>query len=171
MFPMLLRAALAVLLSFTLPCPAGVTAKPVGTKATAAAVSGRVVGITDGDTLAVLIDQTPVKIRLEGIDAPEKRQAFGSASKAALSALVAGCTVSIAPTGKDRYGRTLARVHCGGVDVGREMIRQGMAWHFIRYNQDADLAGAEMAARGAKRGLWADKAPVAPWEWRKARAE
>lgn len=140
------------------------TAPPVSAPAKTAA---QVVGVQDGDTLTAMMAGKPVKIRLEGIDAPEKRQAFGNAAKDALAALVAGRTVHLAATGKDRYGRTLARVYADGKCVNLAMVRQGMAWHFLRYNKDADLAAAESAARKAKRGLWTDKNAVAPWDWRK----
>ena len=106
-------------------------------------------------------------VRLEGIDAPELGQAHGKPAKASLAALVAKRTVHLAVTGKDRYGRTLARVNVGGADACVSMVRQGMAWHFTKYSQAADLAAAEAGARKAKRGLWADKAPIAPWDWRK----
>ena len=142
----------APLLAGTRPVPTAATTAP-------AKVAGRVVGIHDGDSLTVLIARQQVKVRIEGIDAPEHRQSFSAASKEALSALVAGRTVHIAATGKDRYGRTLARVYADGADVGREMIRRGFAWHFLRYNKEKDLAAAEIEARQLRRGLWADVAP------------
>lgn len=128
-----------------------------------------VVGITDGDTLPAIVDGRQIKVRLNGIDAPEKKQAFGNASKRALSDLAFGTRVSIVPLGKDRWGRTIAEMFT--VDrqrVGLELVRQGMARHFVKYAPaDLELAEAEKAARAGKRGLWSDGAPVAPWDWRK----
>ena len=117
----------------------------------------------------MILDSKETSIRLEGIDAPELGQPSGKAAKQALSALVFGQVATIKPLEKpDRYGRTLARVFVDGTDVNLEMIRQGMAWHFTTYSKEAALADAEKEARAAKRGLWADREPVAPWEWRKA---
>lgn len=135
----------------------------------AGAVPAEVVGVTDGDTLTAIVNDRQIKVRLNGIDAPEKKQAFGDASKRALSDLVFGQRVSIVPLGKDRWGRTIAEVFTvGGRRVGLAMVSQGMAWHFVRYAPtDLPLADAEKAARAGKRGLWAEGAPVPPWEWRK----
>ncbi len=143
-------------------------AAPVPVVLPAGAVPADIVGVTDGDTLTAIVDGRQLKVRLNGIDAPEKKQAFGNASKRALSDLVFGQRVSIVPLGKDRWGRTIAEVFT--VDrqrVGLVMVRQGMAWHFVKYAPaDLPLADAEKAARAGKRGLWADAAPVSPWEWR-----
>ena len=127
-----------------------------------------VVGITDGDTLTAIVDGRQIKVRLDGIDAPEKKQPFGNASKRALSDLVFGQRIFIVPLSKDRWGRTIAEVFTvGGRRVGVAMVSQGMAWHFVKYApNDLPLADAEKSAKAGKRGLWADRAPVAPWEWR-----
>lgn len=131
------------------------------------AVAGRVVGITDGDTITVRTAAGTLKIRLAGIDAPEKRQPYGSKAKEALGKMLAGREVRLIDEGKDVYGRTLARVIAGGIDVNAAMVRQGYAWHFVKYDKSADLAAAEREARKAKRGLWADDSPVPPWTFRK----
>lgn len=128
--------------------------------------TGKAVGISDGDTLTVLVDRMQVKIPLEGIDAPEKSQAFGSKAKQALTDLVAGKSVEVHKTGEDRYGRTLARVIVDGQDVSESMIAQGFAWHYKKYSKDETLANLEDTARNAKRGLWADANPLPPWEFR-----
>lgn len=115
------------------------------------------------------MDGRQIKLRLNGIDAPEKKQPFGNASKRALSDLVFGQRVSIVPLSKDRWGRTIAEVFTvSGRRVGLAMVSQGMAWHFVKYAQgDLSLADAQKEARAGKRGLWTDAAPAAPWEWRK----
>ncbi len=135
---------------------------------TPASASGiQLVGVTDGDTITVKMDGKQVKVRLNGIDAPEKKQAFGSAAKEKLAALTVGRRITLKGEKKDRYGRTLARVYADGDDVCLAMLREGFAWHYVQYSKDADLAAAENEARAAHRGLWADKAPVPPWEFRK----
>lgn len=135
----------------------------------AASIGGKVVGIADGDTITVLTAaKETVKVRLHGIDAPESGQPFGARAKQELSSLVYGKTVAVEIVDKDRYGRTVGRVKVGALLVNVEMVRRGFAWWFRDYaKNDADLEAAEASARGARRGLWADKAPVAPWEWRR----
>lgn len=132
-----------------------------------------VVGISDGDTLKARCGEPgayeQVTIRLAEIDAPEKGQAFGQRSKESLSGLCFGTGGTIRPVTRDRYGRTVARVECHGLDASAEQIRRGMAWRFVRYSTDAAMQPLEDAARSAKTGLWADAAPVPPWEWRKAK--
>jgi len=134
-----------------------------------------VVGISDGDTLKARCGEPgtyeQVTIRLAEIDAPEKGQAFGQRSKEALSALCFGLQANVRPVTRDRYGRTVARVECRGLDASAEQIRQGMAWRFVRYSTDAAMLPLEDAARSAGAGLWADAAPVPPWEWRKTRSK
>lgn len=90
--------------------------------------TGKVIAITDGDTITVLRDKAQVKIRLVEIDAPEKGQAFGNRSKQSLSDLCFDKTAKLDDKGKDRYGRTLARVYCDGIDANTEQVRRGMAW-------------------------------------------
>lgn len=128
--------------------------------------SGKVVGVTDGDTITVLVNNESIKVRLEGIDAPESGQSFGTKSKQALSEMVFGKQVTIRKTGEDRYGRTLGVVVVGDVDANAKMIQDGWAWHFKKYNDEERLAKLEVEARGAKRGLWAEATPLAPWDYR-----
>lgn len=129
--------------------------------------AGRVVAIADGDTLTVLDDANAQhKIRISGIDAPEKSQPFGTAARRRLGELVAGQTVALEVRGRDKYGRTLARVAIKGQDIGEQLVGEGLAWHYKRFDNDAALAAAEAKARAARRGLWSDKEPVPPWEWR-----
>lgn len=130
-------------------------------------LTGKVVSVHDGDTLRVLdAHGTQHTVRLQGIDAPETKQAFGSKARNRLADLTLGKVVAVRVGGSDQYGRTLGTVEIKGESVNRRMVADGMAWHYARYSKDAGLAGAERQARAAKRGLWADKAPVPPWEWR-----
>ena len=141
-------------------------------------VEGRIVGVTDGDTVDLLTDDlVQQRIRLRGIDAPEKRQAFGNRSKQALSALVFGRRVAVAYSKVDRHKRWVGRITIGDVDVSRSMIAQGMAWHYAFYELEQPVeervgdAKAEQAARLERRGLWVDEAPVAPWDFRAAKRQ
>lgn len=138
--------------------------------AAADTLPGRVVGIADGDTLTVLVERQQIKVRLAEIDAPEKAQAFGNRSKQSLSDLCFNKTARLDDKGKDRYGRTVARVYCDGADANTEQVRRGMAWVYERYApKNSPLYGAQAEARAARRGLWADNEPVPPWEWRRGK--
>lgn len=132
-------------------------------------LSGRVVGITDGDTLALLdCANAQIKVRLAAIDAPEKAQAFGNRAKQALFDLCFGKPATVKEVDTDRYGRTIGEVICAGTNANSAMIERGMAWIYRKYAEGYDhLFPIEEEARKAKRGLWADPSPVPPWEWRK----
>lgn len=135
-------------------------------------VAGKTVGITDGDTVTLLdADKVQHKIRLDGIDAPEAKQAFGNRAKQTLSEKIGEAEVRIVWTSKDRNGRIIGDVYLGERWINQEMIHDGFARHFKRYDNRQSLADAEKESREAKRGLWADKEPVPPWEWRKSEAE
>ena len=129
----------------------------------------KVVGISDGDTFTGLTaDSQQIKCRMYGIDAPEKKQAFGNRSKQTLSDLIFGEQVQIKIQNKDRYGRAVVWVYTAkGKDVSAEMLKAGMAWHYKQYSKDKEYAELENQARNGKIGLWTDKNPVAPWEYRK----
>lgn len=128
----------------------------------------RVVSVHDGDTITGLDDtKTQFKIRLDAIDAPELGQPFGQASKKALSEMVFGKDVAVIAKTKDKYGRTVGHVLIEGQDVNLMMLEQGMAWHYKHYDHNARLSRAEEEARAGKKGLWADRDPVPPWDWRK----
>lgn len=127
----------------------------------------KVIGIADGDTLTLLVEAKPLKIRLANIDAPEKAQAFGERSKQSLSDLCWGKDATYKVQDVDRYGRTVAVVTCGDIEVNRAQIERGLAWVYPKYNQDLSLPGLEAMARRDRRGLWADAEPVAPWEFRR----
>ena len=120
--------------------------------ACAATLQGKVVHIADGDTLTLLVDHERVTVRLAEIDAPESRQDYGQRAKQALGNLVFGKVVLVEEEGKDRYGRTIGRVHLGGVDVNAELISTGFAWVYRKYAKDQRLNALEDEARAARRG-------------------
>ncbi len=137
-------------------------------------LNGKVVKITDGDTLVILdTDMTQHKIRLSGIDAPESNQPFGQRSKEALSALVAGQQVEVDWHKRDRYQRIVGKVIAQGRDVNLAQVRAGMAWWYRKYaNEQSQVdqrlyEAAEAKAMKDRVGLWSDKDPIPPWEWRK----
>jgi endonuclease YncB( thermonuclease family) len=137
--------------------------------ALAADFSGPVVAVLDGDTIEVLHHTRAERIRLNGIDCPEKGQAFGTRAKQATSELVFGKEVTLQSHGKDKYGRTIADVLLpDGTNVDHALVRDGWCWWYRKYAPaDAVLEGLEKEARDAKKGLWADPHPVPPWVWRK----
>jgi micrococcal nuclease len=128
---------------------------------------GKVVSVTDGDTIKVLKDGIQVKIRLAAIDCPEKGQPYGQAAKKFTANLVAGKSVKVWPTDTDRYGRTIAFVFVGSTDLNKELLKAGLAWHYKQYSRDPELAKLEFEARSKKVGLWKEPDQIAPWEWRK----
>lgn len=134
---------------------------------------GRVVGVSDGDTITILDAKNQQhKVRLAGIDAPEKSQSFGQASKKQLAELVFGEAVFVEWQKSDRYGRIVGKVLLDGSDVCLEQIRKGMAWHYKKYagDQSADdrqtYAAVEAEAREARLGLWLYANPEPPWDYR-----
>ena len=129
--------------------------------------SSPVVSVLDGDTIEVLHNQRPERIRLSGIDCPEKGQAYGKKAKQFTSTLVYGKEVTIQVLRNDRHGRTVADVMLSdGTNVSRELVRAGLAWWYRQYSKDESLGALEEEARQAKRGLWADPNPIPPWELR-----
>ncbi len=132
-------------------------------------LDGSVVGVTDGDTIKVLRGKELLRVRLDGIDAPEKKQAYGQRAKEKLSSLVFGKEVQLVVKSVDRYGRLVAEVRAGGRSANAEMVAAGLAWHYKAYSKDQSLAALERSARERRLGLWADKDPVPPWEFRRAR--
>lgn len=132
-------------------------------------IEGKIVGITDGDTLTVLHDLVQIKVRLAEIDTPEKAQPFGQRAKQSLADLCFNKQARIEDKGHDRYGRTIGRVWCAGIDANAQQVQRGMAWVYDRYVTDRSLYALQDDARAARRGLWADADPVQPWQWRKAK--
>ncbi len=142
--------------------------------ANAETITGRVVGVADGDTITVLdANKVQHKIRLSGIDAPEKKQPFGNRSKESLSELAFDRTVNVETSKRDRYGRQIGKVLINGRDVNLVQVERGMAWFYRKYQRDQSpndrrlYEAAEDAARAGKRGLWRDADPVPPWEFRR----
>lgn len=133
-------------------------------------IYGRVVSVSDGDTISILTDKkNQIKIRLTEIDAPEKDQPYGKKSKEALSALVFNKDISVSSDSKDRYGRTLGRIYTKTTDVNLYMVSKGYAWAYTKYLTDQSIKVAETKARTSRLGLWAlqKDQTVPPWEWRK----
>jgi len=143
-------------------------------------ITGKVVGIIDGDTIDILTDDKTT-IRLNGIDAPETGQPFGNNAKHYLSEFIGGQVVRVVTHGEDRYGRTIGDVYFNSVEdadippgatlpdweINRELVQHGLAWHFKKYSTDINLEMDEITARDRKLGLWSDARHVAPWDWRK----
>lgn len=139
----------------------------------AAEYTGKVVSISDGDTLTLLVPDgasyQQVKVRLGEIDTPERKQPYGTRAQQTLSELAFNQQARVVVQDTDRYGRTVGRVYVGSLDVNAEMIRQGAAWAYRQYLKDQSLLKLEAEAKAAKRGLWglpeAQRCP--PWDWRK----
>ena len=137
------------------------------TPTTAQPTTCRVVGIADGDTLTCLTAaKQPIKVRLHAIDAPEKQQSFGQQAKKHLSDLVYNQTVTLNITDTDRYGRTVADIQLGSLNVNQQMVKDGFAWAYRRYG-GTQYAQEEKNARAAKLGLWRDANPIEPSQWRR----
>jgi len=138
-------------------------------------IDGRCVGVHDGDSITVLVD-TPdgkrqAKIRLDAIDAPELGQPFARVSRAGLAEMVFDRECSVESRGIDKYGRTIGRVAVDGADVNAAMLDSGLAWHFKRYDDRPEMAAREDAAKQARIGLWENRDPIPPWDWRKMPAD
>lgn len=129
------------------------------------AFPAKVVKISDGDTITVLSDKEQTKVRLYGIDAPEKKQDYGQRSKQFLASLIAGQVVEVEQKGKDRYKRTLGIIRHKGQDINAQMVLNGYAWAYVKYSRI--YVDQEKTARENKRGLWQSSNPTPPWEWRK----
>jgi endonuclease YncB( thermonuclease family) len=145
----------------------------IGQAAFADILTGRVVKVADGDTITVLdASYTQHRIRLAGIDAPEKEMGFGQRSKQSLSNLVYGKDVNVLWEKKDGYGRIIGKVMVNGMDANLAQIQGGMAWHYKRYMTNQSISdrtsysSEEETARKLRKGLWADKDPTPPWDWR-----
>lgn len=151
----------------------GILLVSASTVATAATLSGYVVGITDGDTLVLLVDRQKYKVRVAGIDAPEKRQAWGEKSKTNLSRLAFNQPAVADCPKVDRWGRRICKVTVNAADIGLEQIKDGMAWWYRKYakEQSADDQSAyestELMAKLKRLGLWGDTNPVPPWDFRR----
>ncbi len=135
-------------------------------------LTGKVVAIADGDTLTVLDEsKTQHKIRLAGIDAPEKGQAFGTKGARALGDKVFQRSVRIEVIDIDRYHRDVGRIYLGDRFINMELVKDGFAWRYVQYDKPGEFTAAEADAREHRRGLWTDPNPTPPWEWRKAKRQ
>jgi micrococcal nuclease len=131
---------------------------------------GDVVAISDGDTFTLLTsDQKQIKVRLHGIDCPESGQDFGSKAKIFLSSLIFSKKILIDDKGQDRYGRTIGVVYLDGLNINEEMLKNGMAWHYKKYDKNPEWSELENSARLDKKGLWIQEGALPPWEWRSNR--
>ena len=150
-----------ILLSLTTTCE--------GQNVETESIEGRVVKVPDGDTYHLLTaNNTTIKIRMEGIDAPESGMPYSKKATEYLRELTKGQKIRLEKTGIDQYGRTLGFSYLpDGRELGREMIKAGYAWHYKQYNKDKELAALENEAKAARRGLWQDKNPMAPWDVRR----
>jgi endonuclease YncB( thermonuclease family) len=142
--------------------------------ASALSMDALVIKISDGDTVTVLDKQNIThKIRLQGIDAPEKKQAYGEKSKQSLAFLVSNKWVLVDYTKHDKYGRIIGKLTLGGKDICLQQIAAGMAWHYKKYQNEQTqheinlYDQAEIQSRNSKIGLWSDKNPIPPWDFRK----
>lgn len=132
--------------------------------------NGKTIRIVDGDTFDLLTkDKKVIRIRMAGIDAPERKQDYYQSAKNTLSGFIFSRDVEFVRTGYDRNKRTIAMVFCDGKNINLAMIKSGQAWHYTRYSADTSFANAERQARLEKRGLWRKPAPVAPWSFRSRR--
>lgn len=129
----------------------------------------KVIGIKDGDTIDLLVDGVTQTVRLANIDAPEKKQPFGKKAKQLLANLCFGKNVTLLHNSKyDRYKRLIAEIITeSGININKEMVSNGLAWHYKKYSSDTSYSRLETIAKENKFGLWADKNPIPPWEWRK----
>ena len=135
---------------------------------------GQVVKVIDGDTITILdANKQQFKIRLSGIDAPEKKQDFGNVSKQSLSEMVAGKQVKVAYNKRGRYGRIIGKVLLNNEDVNLMQVKRGLAWHYKQYEREQEVedralyAQEEYLAQKDRLGLWNDKNPMPPWDFRK----
>jgi len=152
-----MKATINVILIFLLAC-------------TTQERDGHVIKVIDGDTFDMKSGTERVRIRMFGIDSPERGQAYNVKAKEFTASLVAGRAVRIIVRDQDRYGRIVADVYTeDGSHVNAEIIRAGFAWHFTRYSNNPELASAEREAKDSRRGLWQDGHPTPPWEFRRQR--
>jgi endonuclease YncB( thermonuclease family) len=132
--------------------------------------TGEVVGVLDGSTIEVARGGKTERVRLHGIDCPEKGQPYSHDAKQAISALVFAMEVTVEPYGKDKYGRIMADVLLAdGTNVNHKLVKEGWCWWYRKHAPDkAELERLELEAREAKKGLWVDADPIPPWVYRKA---
>lgn len=132
----------------------------------------KVIGVKDGDTVELLMNEKPVTVRLYGVDCPEKNQDFGTQAKNFASQLAFGKFVKLNSKGNDRYGRTIGEIILpDGKSLNQELVANGYAWYYKAYANDPQLGYLENDARRLERGLWSQPNPTAPWDFRKNKRE
>lgn len=134
---------------------------------------GQVVSVADGDTFTLLMKgNQQVKVRLYGIDCPERSQDFGTAARQKLRELTTGHTIRIEEKDKDRYGRIVAIAYTNNdLSINEEMLRSGFAWHYTQYDKNEAWSALEREARRQKKGLWVQRNATPPWHFRKAKRQ
>lgn len=131
-------------------------------------VHGKVVRIADGDTFTMLLDNsTTLKVRLVSIDCPERYQPYSNVARQFLSDQIFNREVKVVVDSRDPFGRSLGWVYCDEKNINEALLKAGLAWHFRRYSRDKKLQALEDKARAEKVGLWKDKNPIPPWDWRR----
>lgn len=124
--------------------------------------------VVDGDTFDLMFEEKKIRVRMFGIDSPERGQAFNVKAKQFTASIIASKEVSVIVRNKDRYGRFVCDVYLSdSTYVNAEIVKAGYAWHFTRYSDDVQLAELQDEARNDKRGLWQDSDPLPPWEFRR----
>lgn len=158
--------ALSIVILFVL---IGCKSSPLLSLSTEKVLHGQVIDVLDGDTVKLRSDWHIYKIRLAGIDAPEKQQAYGVQSKIYLDHLIADKDVSIKVLSCDQYGRYVGKIYLNGKDINGEMIRSGYAWHYYHFDSNPVYAGFMLDAQRSNRGLWQEVHPTPPWIFRKGK--
>ena len=131
-------------------------------------LTGKVIRVLDGDTIEILVQKKPIRIRLADIDCPEKDQPFGQVAKQFVLKIAAHKSVTVESKTKDRYGRIIGEIFLpNGDSLNQMLLRKGYAWHYKKYSKDKSLAELETQAHRKKIGLWQDNNPIPPWNWRR----
>lgn len=130
-------------------------------------ITGKVIKVSDGDTIVIMSEGVKHKIRLNSIDCPEKKQEYGQEATKFTYDFVYGKTIEADVKDKDRYGRLVADIYLYGDSLNQALVRNGLAWHYKKYSKDKILAKLEELAREENKGLWKDQSPIAPWDYRK----
>lgn len=131
-------------------------------------IQGRIIKVTDGDTVTLLAkNNKKIKVRLYGIDCPEKAQEYGKEATNYLSSAINNKNVKVEVINKDRYQRSVGVIWLGDSNINLNILKQGLAWHYKQYDKSQAYADAEKIAQKSKKNIWSTKNPTAPWEFRK----
>jgi endonuclease YncB( thermonuclease family) len=131
---------------------------------------GKVVSIADGDTFTMLVEQKKIKVRLYGIDCPEKGQDYANVARDFTADLIAGKNVVLKVLNTDRYRRTIGMVFINGINVNEALLKNGLAWQFRKYDKYVEWTVLENNAKQKKLNIWSRPNPIPPWEWRRRKA-